>query len=386
MKAAFTDPVLLVDDEHMMIVVMRRILERLGYTAVDYAADGETALEKMRGGRYGLVICDWSMEPVSGYEVLCRVRADPALRNTPFIMATTQTVMRNAVAAKMAGVSGYLIKPFTPETLKRAIETALATLPPTPIPAEPAREDSMLLVDACRLAGRHFAARFTLSVPMGALCAIIGPSGAGKTMLLQLIAGFQRSAAGQIVFDGEDFSKARPADRPVAMVAQEGSVFPYLTVFENVALVAGDAFQLTDEDIQRANRVLDDLDLASVANRRLVELSTGLRYRVALARALVMKKPILLVDEAFREVSPDHRRALLNLVDRIRRDYGLTVLMTVQDPHEVQHIADHMVFVSDGEVVLEGTPEDVLFRGFDRRLTTYLAERVRLQGSGAEAR
>ncbi len=119
-----TAPVLIVDDEHMMITVMRRILERLGYTKVDYAADGETALEKMRKTPYAFVVCDWSMEPVTGYEVLRRVRADPDLRETRFIMATTQTVMQNAVAAKMAGVDGYLIKPFTPDSLRKVIEAA----------------------------------------------------------------------------------------------------------------------------------------------------------------------------------------------------------------------------------------------------------------------
>ncbi len=122
-------PVLIVDDEHMMITVMQRILERLGYTTVDYAADGETALEKMRAGRYGLVICDWLMEPMTGYELLRRVRSDADLKDTCFIMATTQTVMQNAVAAKIAGVNGYLLKPFTPSTLQRAIETAVGTLP-----------------------------------------------------------------------------------------------------------------------------------------------------------------------------------------------------------------------------------------------------------------
>ena len=119
-------PVLVIDDEHMMITVMRRILERIGFTSVDYAADGFTAIEKMRSTRYAFVICDWSMEPLSGYDVLRQVRADPDLKDTPFIMATTQTVMQNAIAAKIAGVNGYLLKPFTPDSLRKAIEAAAA--------------------------------------------------------------------------------------------------------------------------------------------------------------------------------------------------------------------------------------------------------------------
>lgn len=132
--ARSTTPVLVIDDEILMITVITKILERLGYTDVDYAADGLTAIEKMRARPYGLVICDWMMEPISGYDVLRQVRGDQALRGVPFIMATTETVMKNAVAAKTAGVSGYLIKPFTPGSLQRSIEAAVGTVVPVPPP------------------------------------------------------------------------------------------------------------------------------------------------------------------------------------------------------------------------------------------------------------
>jgi|SRR3954464_5760637 two-component system chemotaxis response regulator CheY len=130
--ANLTQSVLLIDDEILMITVMNRILERLGYKDVDYAADGLTAIEKMRARAYGLVICDWHMEPISGYDVLRHVRGDATLRDIPFIIATTQTVMQNAVAAKIAGVDGYLLKPFTPGSLQRAIEAATGTGPHHP--------------------------------------------------------------------------------------------------------------------------------------------------------------------------------------------------------------------------------------------------------------
>src|SRR3954468_7977520 len=125
--ANLNHPVLLINDEILMITVMTRILERLGYKDVDYAADGLTAIEKMRARPYGLVICDWHMEPISGYDVLRHVRGDATLRDIPFIIATTQTVMQNAVAAKSAGVNAYLLKPFTPGSLQRAIESAIGS-------------------------------------------------------------------------------------------------------------------------------------------------------------------------------------------------------------------------------------------------------------------
>jgi two-component system chemotaxis response regulator CheY len=117
--------VLVVDDEKLMMTVMTRILERLGYTDVDGASDGLTALEMLRDKPYGLVICDWIMEPISGYDMLRHIRTDPELRHIPFIMATTETMMQKAVAAKTAGVSGYLIKPFSPGTLQRTIDAVL---------------------------------------------------------------------------------------------------------------------------------------------------------------------------------------------------------------------------------------------------------------------
>ena len=118
--------VLVIDDEKLMMSVMTRILARLGYTDVDGASDTLTAIEKMREKRYGLVICDWIMEPISGYDMLRHVRTDLDLRHVPFIMATTETMMQKAVAAKSAGVSGYLIKPFSPGTLQRTIDAVLA--------------------------------------------------------------------------------------------------------------------------------------------------------------------------------------------------------------------------------------------------------------------
>ena len=135
--------VLVIDDEKLMMSVMTRILERLGYTDVDGASDGLTALEMMREKRYGLVICDWIMEPISGYDMLRHIRTDPDLRHVPFIMATTETMMQKAIAAKTAGVSGYLIKPFSPGTLQRTIDSVLSpvgravALTATPATASP---------------------------------------------------------------------------------------------------------------------------------------------------------------------------------------------------------------------------------------------------------
>jgi two-component system, chemotaxis family, chemotaxis protein CheY len=114
--------VLVVDDYSTMVRIIRNLLRQLGFEDVDDASDGATALEKMQNKRYGLVISDWNMEPMTGYDLLKRVRADPSLGETPFIMVTAESRTENVIAAKKAGVNNYIVKPFNAQTLKAKIE------------------------------------------------------------------------------------------------------------------------------------------------------------------------------------------------------------------------------------------------------------------------
>jgi len=118
--------VLLVDDSRLMINIIRGLLQHLGITDVDDANDGASALAKMRSKRYGLVISDWNMEPMSGYELLRELRNDPGLKRIPFIMLTAESKTENVIAAKRAGVDNYIVKPFNAHTLKAKIETVFA--------------------------------------------------------------------------------------------------------------------------------------------------------------------------------------------------------------------------------------------------------------------
>jgi len=113
-------PVLIVDDYGTMIRIIRKLLNQLGFEDVDDASDGSAALDKMRRKKYGLVISDLSMEPMTGYELLCAVRADPNLASTPFIMMTADT--ENAIAVRKAGASSFILKPFNAATLQAKIE------------------------------------------------------------------------------------------------------------------------------------------------------------------------------------------------------------------------------------------------------------------------
>jgi len=116
-------PVLVVDDYKTMVRIIRNLLTQLGFEDIDEAADGTEALAKLKERKYGLVISDWNMQPMTGYDLLKNVRSDESLQTIPFIMVTAEAKTENVIAAKKAGVSNYIVKPFNAQTLKGKIET-----------------------------------------------------------------------------------------------------------------------------------------------------------------------------------------------------------------------------------------------------------------------
>ncbi len=117
--------VLIVDDYKTMLRIIRNLLKQLGFDNVDEAIDGSMALQKLRQKQYGMIISDWNMEPMTGYELLKEVRADEQLKGTPFIMVTAESKTDNVIAAKKAGVNNYIVKPFNAATLKSKIAAVL---------------------------------------------------------------------------------------------------------------------------------------------------------------------------------------------------------------------------------------------------------------------
>jgi two-component system chemotaxis response regulator CheY len=108
-----------------MLRIIRNLLKQLEFNNVDEAVDGQEALAKLRAGNFGLVISDWNMAPMTGLDLLKEVRADQRLKDMPFIMITAESKTENVVAAKQAGVSNYIVKPFNAETLREKIEKVL---------------------------------------------------------------------------------------------------------------------------------------------------------------------------------------------------------------------------------------------------------------------
>jgi thiamine transport system ATP-binding protein len=218
----------------------------------------------------------------------------------------------------------------------------------------------MLEIENCRLTWPDFEADYSMSVKAGNLCAIIGPSGGGKTTLLHMIAGFETPESGTLAFNGQDLLPLEPAKRPTAIVFQDHNLFPHLSITQNVALGLRPSLRLTADDRLLIEEMLDSVGLNGFGNRKPGEMSGGQRQRVALARALVSGRPLILLDEPFSSLDPGLRRDMIVLVDRLRRKRPVTILMTIHTPEDAADVADQMAFVADGKVVASGPPAAIL--------------------------
>ena len=217
-----------------------------------------------------------------------------------------------------------------------------------------------------------FHTRYTLSVPATAFCGLIGPSGGGKTTLLHAIAGFERPTSGTLRFAGQNLIPLKPAERPLSMLFQEHNLFPHLTAFQNVALGVDPRLKLNEAARQEVEDALRRVGLPGLGGRLPSELSGGQRQRVSIARALVRKRPLMLLDEPFGGLDPGLRREMIALVDELRRAEGLTVLVSIHTPEDIGDTADLMAFVGDGQVLASGSPRDILRGGQYPAIDRYL--------------
>lgn len=213
---------------------------------------------------------------------------------------------------------------------------------------------------------------FDLSVATGECLALLGPSGAGKSTLLGLIAGFERALSGCVRFDGVDVTQVPPALRPVSTVFQEHNLFPHLSVADNVGLGLHPGLRLDRAQHAEVAAALARVGLDGLGARLPAQLSGGQRSRVALARVLVRRRPLLLLDEAFAALGPALRNEMLDLVDALRRDRGLTVLMVSHHPDDALRIAARTAFVHAGHVLQVGATAAVLGAAACPPLRAYL--------------
>jgi thiamine transport system ATP-binding protein len=208
----------------------------------------------------------------------------------------------------------------------------------------------MLRVEGLQIAQGTFALAADFEVPKGRRVAVIGPSGAGKSTLLNALGGYIDIAAGRIDVEGRDVTGFPPASRGIAMLFQDGNLFPHLTLAQNVGLGIRPALRLAKAEVTRVSDALARVGLAEFADRKPGDVSGGQQSRAALARVLVQAKPLLLLDEPFAALGPALRAEMLELTSQVARDAGATVLMITHAPEDAERAADDLIFVNDGRV------------------------------------
>jgi putative spermidine/putrescine transport system ATP-binding protein len=240
-----------------------------------------------------------------------------------------------------------------------------------------------------------------LAVGAGEFFTLLGPSGSGKTTTLRMIAGFEQPDAGRITLGGEDITRRPPYARDVNTVFQDYALFPHMTVAENVG------YGLKVKGVARAQRrrqvdeVLEMVRLGGYGGRKPVQLSGGQRQRVALARSIVNRPKVLLLDEPLGALDLKLRQEMQVFLKSLQRELGMTFLYVTHDQEEALTMSDHVAVFNDGKVEQVGSPTDV----YERPATEFVAgfvgtsniverggrrisirpERIELNGTGEEA-
>lgn len=198
-----------------------------------------------------------------------------------------------------------------------------------------------------------------LDVPQGEFLSMLGPSGSGKTTVLRMIAGFEDATSGSIRIGGEDLTRMPPHQRPVNTVFQDYALFPHLTIAENVAYglrVRGQS--RTDREAAVASAIAQ-VKLGHVASRLPHQLSGGQRQRIALARALILRPRVLLLDEPLGALDKQLREEMQIELKSIQRDVGITFIFVTHDQEEALTLSDRVAVFNNGRIEQIGTAREV---------------------------
>jgi spermidine/putrescine transport system ATP-binding protein len=209
-----------------------------------------------------------------------------------------------------------------------------------------------------------------LHIASGEFFSLLGPSGCGKTTTLRLIAGFEQPTAGQILLDEVDVSGVPPHKRNVNTVFQSYALFPFLTVFDNVAFGLRNKKLPAAEMRSRVDAALELVKLSSFGKRRPGQLSGGQQQRVALARALVLQPSVLLLDEPLGALDAKLRRSLKVELKALQEQVGITFLYVTHDQEEALTMSDRLAVMRDGKIVQIGAPSEV----YEEPADTYVAD------------
>ncbi len=218
----------------------------------------------------------------------------------------------------------------------------------------------------------HWVVRdLSLSVADGEMVSLLGPSGAGKSTILKAVAGLLRPQAGEIRIDGRPVMDLPAEHRDAVMVFQKPLLFPFLDVFRNVGFGLRMRGRLSAEERRRILEILDLTGLAGLERRRIHELSGGQQQRVSLARALVLKPAILLLDEPLSNLDATLRQQMRDLIQEIQAETRITTLFVTHDQSEALMLSHRVGLLLDGRLRQVGAPRDLFHRPADPEVARF---------------
>ena len=180
--------------------------------------------------------------------------------------------------------------------------------------------------------------------------AVVGPSGAGKSTFLNLISGFASISSGSIIWNEQEISHLPPAKRSVSILFQDNNLFPHLSVWRNLALAVTHWPKISRDNEEKLKAVMSEVGILGLENRKPSQLSGGQQSRVALARVLLQKNKILLLDEPFSALGPSLKDQMLELIKKIAKNKNLLVLMVTHEPADAKKVASQTLVVKDKKV------------------------------------
>jgi sulfate transport system ATP-binding protein len=221
----------------------------------------------------------------------------------------------------------------------------------------------------------------SVDIPSGALTALLGPSGGGKSTLLRIIAGLETPDSGTIEIEGEDSTNLSPQRRNVGFVFQHYAAFKHMTVFGNVAFGLEIRKRPKAQIKARVNELLELVHLEQFAHRYPAQLSGGQRQRMALARALAVEPRVLLLDEPFGALDAQVRKELRSWLRRLHDEVHVTTVFVTHDQEEAMEVADEIVVMAGGEVQQVGSPDDLSERPATEFVMSFLGPTTRVGGA-----
>lgn len=198
-----------------------------------------------------------------------------------------------------------------------------------------------------------------LEIPQGEFFSMLGPSGSGKTTVLRIIAGFETATSGQVILEGSDVTELAPFDRDVNTVFQDYALFPHMTIQQNVEYGLRARKMPKPERAKLASDAIESVKLSHLADRLPHQLSGGQRQRIALARALVLRPKVLLLDEPLGALDKQLREEMQVELKRIQREAGITFIFVTHDQEEAMRMSDRIAVFNAGRIEQIGAPRDV---------------------------